>query len=420
MKKLILLILLLASFSAHAQLTCVDLFNENTYAINESDLGIPKSLSGKLRAVKIMAFPKLGLPSYRGTKYDISLVGNPKKVTYDPNLVLAKAREIIESFLTILETQGLKSKHRSHFVIEISPGGLGNKEGKIGFLNSEIGGPFTANEGIGVMVEGFAGSRRRLTSKDYSQVVIIPMDDFGGPRLARFVIAHEVGHDVVRSNNYSLNEAMADYIGWLLTGKTGFSSTKPVESEVMDADGNIKTVMITKFRDIAIPEVSKLSQVKPSVERFHANSTVFSHIFLKIDEKFGHGKSISLIKFLEEQVERTPVINDMTKLEDNMSSLSDFISRSFETPKGIMANLKMIFFGGGNLRGGLNILTDALAGSSRKPYYITLWKKTLDTERSAIKESFLIIGTLIREWASDPKNRVSAEEVNQILKDAEI
>lgn len=425
MKKSILALFILVSisipFNSYAE-TCREIFdgNEAAYEIGASDLGMPRSLWSKMKDVKILAFPKLGFPSYRSPHYDISLIGNPKKATYDPSLVLAKARELIDSYLVALRSQGLESKHRSHFVIEVSPGGLGDREGKIGFLNQEFGGPFTANEGIGLMIEGFAGTRRRLTSKNFSQIVIIPMDEFGGPRLGRFVIAHELGHDVFRSKNDSLNEAMADYVAWLLSGQTGFLSSKPVETKVMDAKGNIETVTIPYQREIANPRVSKLSEIRPSVERYHTNSTLFSHLFYKIDQRFGRGKSVSLIRFLEDQVERTPVINDMTTFEENMKVFTDFLNRSLGTTNGFLGSLRMIFLGGGNVRGAINTITASLLGKNRQPHSILLEERGVETEGLAIRKSVEMIALLIREWARDPKNEVSAEEIEKILKDAEI
>ena len=283
--------------------------DQKHFAVTGAELARATSPRDHARDLWRLAQPRFGRPSYRGRDFDVTVVGRLNAREGRPAVVVDRVRALLGEYYARLAAIGLRPKHRNHVLVAMN-----QDEFKPNCLGGPIGdGAFTIPSGAAPLIRRLGKSWGDLPGYGTDQFIVLPYGDDGGPLINRFALAHELAHDVVRTNHRALDEAMADALAMYLTG---LAITVDVHARLGFLNG-VGTIVVYEprvrlVRDLRTPVVQRATELLPDLGKVHANGSLFAAVFAAVHARHGPMTMISLIKFLSRLESRLPVVANRT------------------------------------------------------------------------------------------------------------
>ena len=288
--------------------------NSNLPLQESSDCGLKRKLTRFASEMSLFR-SKTPFPIRVNKNFNIRVIGNSVSSSQrSPRKVLKETKKMLKMYIDELEELGLTQDTFYQVLVESELNAVKQlgitKSGALSWAGNPGSFPWihNATELIGMpalsgQIKLFTGKLKANRLGNKPKVFFLPMINEKSHSLDfKFIIAHEIAHTTEPdSTTWPMlwREARADYLAYFLTGETKMRVPPGTEVEVMDKAGVITRKKVDSVRDIASPEVKKLSEVRPSMQFFHDNSTLFSSMLLDMEKEFGKEASLDLIRWMD-------------------------------------------------------------------------------------------------------------------------
>jgi hypothetical protein len=354
--------------------------DETTFAMKPAEMVRAKGWRARAHDLRLLARARFGRPTYRGDRYDITLVGAFNRYQGSPAVVLRRLRKVLDGFYDELDRAKLKTKHRNTFIVALN----GHEIRPSLFAPADTHGPSTSPAYYGYRVRKFWNRWRLLGDASNDQHIVIPFDDNGGPLLNRFTLAHELAHDVFRVSEQVLDEAMVDALAMALTDQHRVQSVDLLGRDAQTSGE--RPAALWSHRDLAHPAMTHLDQLVPELTAYHNNSVLFGGLFYEISQRHGHAEMVDLLKHLAARPDQLPIITDRDAVDQAPGFEPKFIKHS-DTSAQWSADMIFAF----------NMFLPVVPPRGRR---IAVDRSSKPEYKRALVEAALIIGEVIHEWAS--------------------
>ncbi|MDB5037510.1 MAG: hypothetical protein JWQ35_1038 [Bacteriovoracaceae bacterium] len=272
----------------------------------------------KLKDLWLLMGPKIGVTAFTSPKFDIKIIGKlTRSSKYEPLILREETIKVVSDLLDRFSKLGFKQQVFLKILIEAQPNmsAYFRKKRSSWMLRTDsaddwfspwVGGDDLHYAGVPGLFGGTHHFQGRILSEGFSQsprFLFLPVIDSSTHVLENeAMVAHELAHatQIESSHNSELwQEARADILAYLVTGKTQFSFPRPHKITTMNSDGIWFLKDFEVIRDLKEPRIKTVADILPSIVEKHWNSQIFSNFLYEFSIHTSDQDLVDFIHFMD-------------------------------------------------------------------------------------------------------------------------